>query len=555
MWPIMASRGGYVSTYETSSAVRRSALASPSPRYGSGAGATPRYGSSTPTLDQARFDRAQRQQQAGTAAAMGGNTSFSSTYGPTATASTASPRLSATMDTSAAVGEGIPPPQTSRTTQLNMSMIETKVRKLEESQMRIAGDVRVELQGMFSDRIKSLEGTVSDAVEKHSAELTRQQSHFSSLCGRLERSMADLEAQLKQQLAQQATQSQDRHEELSQQTKASIASQALSTEKSLQDYGVKLAQEIRELDEALRTRIDRDREMLDTKIDSETRTLNEKYGDVCVGIDNKVTSLFDELSSRTDSVVEGINTSLQSFDSELHRSNTELSKQIGVETRAVSDAVSTLEAVMGEKLSNTAVGIEQVSAERHEQLEVQLARMELAAQDVAKAQDERVDIGLAELKGFCAAELAEQSAMLGQEQASTAEQFEAIGTRLVAASERTDQQAERLEAALAALREEEVEPLSKRLADISSSVAKEFSERVSPIEKQLGDFLLKTEYKTGKMLDTMKIEEIIAAVGEMNDVIQEVDPAEKIVEFEDALNDMSVDLQLTMAMTSAISSD
>jgi hypothetical protein len=486
---------------------------------------------------------------------MGGNTSFSSTYGPTATASTASPRLSATMDTSAAVGEGIPPPQTSRTTQLNMSMIETKVRKLEESQMRIAGDVRVELQGMFSDRIKSLEATVSEAVEKHTAELTRQQSHFSSLCGRLERSMAELEAQLKQQLAQQATQSQDCHEELSQQTKASIASQALSTEKSLQDYGVKLAQEIRELDEALRTRIDRDREMLDTKIDSETRTLNEKYGDVCVGIDNKVTSLFDELSSRTDSVVEGINTSLQSFDSELHRSNTELSKQIGVETRAVSDAVSTLEAVMGEKLSNTAVGIEQVSAERHEQLEVQLARMELAAQDVAKAQDERVDIGLAELKGFCAAELAEQSAMLGQEQASTAEQFEAIGTRLVAASERTDQQAERLEAALAALREEEVEPLSKRLADISSSVAKEFSERVSPIEKQLGDFLLKTEYKTGKMLDTMKIEEIIAAVGEMNDVIQEVDPAEKIVEFEDALNDMSVDLQLTMAMTSAISSD
>jgi DNA anti-recombination protein RmuC len=459
------------------------------------------------------------------------------------------------MDASAAIGEGIPPPQNSRTTQLNMSMIETKVRKLEESQMRIAGDVRAELQGMFSERIKSLEGTVSEAVAKHTAELARQQSHFSSLCGRLERSMADLESQLKQQLAQQATQSQDRHDELSQQTKASMMSQALSTEKSLQDYGVKLAQEIRELDEAFRTRIDRDREMLDAKIDSEARTLNEKFGDVCVGIDNKVTSLFDELSSRTDSVVEGINTSLQSFDSELHRSNTELSKQIGVETRAVSDAVSTLEAAINEKLSNTAAGIEQVSTERHELLEVQLARMDLAAQDAAKAHDERVDIGLAELKGFCAAELAEQSALLAQEQASTAEQFEAVGTKLVAASERTDQQAERLEAAVAALREEEVEPLSKRLADISSSVAKEFSERVSPIEKQLGDFLLKTEYKTGKMLDTMKIEEIIAAIGEMNDVIQEVDPTEKILEFEDTLNDMSVDLQLTMAMASAVSSD
>ena len=145
-WLIMASRGGYVSTYETSSAVRRSALASPRYSGAVGSGSTPRYGSSTPTLDQARFDRAQRNQQASTAEGLGGSASFPSTYGATATIPAASPRLSATMDTSAAIGEAIPPPQTSRTTQLNMSMIETKVRKLEESQMRIAGDVRAELQ-------------------------------------------------------------------------------------------------------------------------------------------------------------------------------------------------------------------------------------------------------------------------------------------------------------------------------------------------------------------------------------------------------------------------
>ena len=542
----MASSSGFTSTYDTGrSSMRRSALASP--RYSPGA--TPRYGSSTPTLDQARFDRAQRSQQSASAIA-GDSSPFGSVYGTPI----ASPRLSASMDTSVSIGEGIPPSQNSRTTQLNMSLIEAKVRKLEESQMRVASDVRAELQGMFSERIKVLESTVSEAVESHAAELTRQRSHFSSLCDRLERSMADLESQFKQQLATQATQTQDRYDELSQQTKSSIASHALSTEKSLQDYGVKLAQEIRELDEALRARIDRDREMLDTKIDSETRTLNEKYGDVCVGIDNKATSLFDELSSRIDSVVEGTNTSLASFDAELHRSNTELRQHVGAETRAVSNAVGALEAAMDEKLSNAAMGIEKVATERHDQLELQLARMDLAAQDVAKAHDERLDTGLAELRGFCAAELAEQSAMMAQEQASTADQFEAVGSKLVAAGERTDQQVERLEAALAALREEEVEPLSKRLAEVSSSIAKEFSERVSPIESQLGDFLLKTEYKTGKMLDHMKIEEIVAAVGDMNEVIQEIDPADKIIEFEDALNDMSVDLQLTMAMTSAVSS-
>ena len=82
-----------------------------------------------------------------------------------------------------------------------------------------------------------------------------------------------------------------------------------------------------------------------------------------------------------------------------------------------------------------------------------------------------------------------------------------------------------------------------------NQVPKEFAARVAPIESQLGDFLLKAEYKTGKLLDSMKIDEIIAAVGEMNEVIQEVDPTEKIVEFEDSLSEMEVDLQITMAMS------
>ena len=544
----MASSRSYVSSYEQSPIVRRSALASP------------RYGASTPTLDQARFDRAQRQQSSLSSplgSSFAASTPIRSTSSSSAAAAaTVSPGLSAIGNSSsAAIGEGIPPPtQTSRTAQLNMSMLENKVHKLEEAQMRIAGEVRAELQGMFSDRIKTLETTVSEAVEKHAAELTRQQTHFSSLCGRLERSMADIEAHSKSQLEQQATHAQDRHEELSQQTKASLASQELSTEKSLHDYGVKLAKEIRELDAALLARIDRNQEMLDTKIDAEARTLNEKYGDVCVGIDNKVTSLFDETSSRVDSVVEGINTSLQSFDAELHRSNADLNKRIDTETAKLSASVSALETTMEEKLSNTAASMEGVSAERHEQVEVKLAHMELDAADAAKAQEARVQSALGELKGFCAAELAAQSAMVAQEQTSTAEKFEAMTGKLGAAGERADQQAEQLEAALAALRAEEVEPLSKRLEEVSSGVTKEFAARVAPIESQLGDFLLKAEYKTGKLLDSMKIDEIIAAVGEMNEVIQEVDPTEKIVEFEDSLSEMEVDLQITMAMTNAVSS-
>eukprot|EP01046_Picozoa_sp_COSAG06_P074802 COSAG06_NODE_23057_length_704_cov_0.611570_1_plen_182_part_00 len=176
----MASSRSYVSSYEQSPIVRRSALASP------------RYGASAPTLDQARFDRAQRQQSALSSplgSSFAASTPIRSTSSSSAAAAaTVSPGLSAIGNSSsAAIGEGIPPPtQTSRTAQLNMSMLENKVHKLEEAQMRIAGEVRAELQGMFSDRIKTLETTVSEAVEKHAAELTRQQTHFSSLCGRLQ---------------------------------------------------------------------------------------------------------------------------------------------------------------------------------------------------------------------------------------------------------------------------------------------------------------------------------------------------------------------------------
>ena len=285
----MAARPNYVSTYESSPIVRRSALASP------------RYGSSTPTLDASRYERAQRTSM--TPAADGYGTPsmrsamVTSSYGA---AVAASPAASAYGAGSPTIGEGVPPSgsQTSRTAQLNMSMLERKVQKLEDTQGRIAGEVRAELHGLFSDRIRTLETTVSEAVENHSAELTRQQSHFDSLCSKLERSMADLEGQLKQSLTQQGTALADRCDELSTQTKTTLAFQQLDTEKSLQDYGVKLAKEIRELDGALIARIDRNQEALDTRIETEARTINEKYGDVCVGIDNKLSALFEETSTR-----------------------------------------------------------------------------------------------------------------------------------------------------------------------------------------------------------------------------------------------------------------
>ena len=207
-----------------------------------------------------------------------------------------------------------------------------------------------------------------------------------------------------------------------------------------------------------------------------------------------------------DSVVEGINTSLQSFDSELHRSNADLNLRIDTETASVAASVGVLSQELEEKLSTTASGLEAVAAQRHEQVEVRLCGMDLSAEAMSKSFDERLATGLVELKGFCTKELAEQAALVFSnthgvfrpgcslesdeslmknddadqvvdEQTKVAEQFEDLTGRLGVAGEKADGQSEALEAALGALRSEEVEPLGKLLTSVSESVKKEFAER------------------------------------------------------------------------------
>ena len=153
----------YSNTYDSPS-MRRSTLSS---------ARTPRTPSSTPTLDQARLERAAR---SGTIATT-----------PTRRANIA---YGASSPAASGIGEGVPPgagSPVSRTAQLNLSMLESKVTKLEHEQGTMSAQIRSELEGLFHDRIRALETTVTGAVQKHQQELERQQSHFGTLCGRLER--------------------------------------------------------------------------------------------------------------------------------------------------------------------------------------------------------------------------------------------------------------------------------------------------------------------------------------------------------------------------------
>ena len=100
-------------------------------------------------------------------------------------------------------------------------------------------------------------------------------------------------------------------------------------------------------------------------------------------------------------------------------------------------------------------------------------------------------------------------------------------------------------------RAEERAPRGKRLDELQRSVAAELEERLTPLESGMGDMLLKTDYKTGKLLFAMKLDEVVAALGEMNEVIGEIDPADANNPFEDSMRDMEVDVQLALAMTNA----
>ena len=279
--------------------------------------------------------------------------------------------------------------------------------------------------------------------------------------------------------------------------------------------------------------------------------MNEKYGDVCVGLDNKLEDRFAETSARIDTVVEGVNTGLESFDAELERRTKAINARIADEAESAANALSSTESELTARVTADAENAEAAAASRHKALETRVAGAEAQQEADSAAQEQRLIGGLGELRSFCTEQFAAQSRSLSEQETSNAEKFQDLGNELSDASERAGRQVKGLEGALAELRSEELAPLGKRLDELQRSVAAELEERLTPLESGMGDMLLKTEYKTGKMLFDMKLDEVVAALGEMNEVIGEMDPADAINQFEDSMRDMEVDVQLALAMTNA----
>ena len=137
--------------------------------------------------------------------------------------------------------------------------------------------------------------------------------------------------------------------------------------------------------------------------------MNEKYGDVCVGLDNKLEDRFAETSARIDTVVEGVNTGLESFDAELERRTKAINARIADEAESAANALSSTESELTARLTADAEAAEAAAAARHKALETRVAGAEAQQEADSAAQEQRLIGGLGELRSFCTEQFAAQS--------------------------------------------------------------------------------------------------------------------------------------------------
>eukprot|EP01045_Picozoa_sp_COSAG04_P005622 COSAG04_NODE_264_length_18606_cov_9.965256_3_plen_223_part_00 len=148
--------------------------------------------------------------------------------------------------------------------------------------------------------------------------------------------------------------------------------------------------------------------------------MNEKYGDVCVGLDNKLEDRFAETSARIDTVVEGVNTGLESFDAELERRTKAINGRIADEAESAANALSSTESELTARTTADAEAAEAAAAARHKALETRVAGAEAQQEADSAAQEQRLIGGLGELRSFCTEQFAAQSRSLSEQETSNA---------------------------------------------------------------------------------------------------------------------------------------
>jgi hypothetical protein len=197
---------------------------------------------------------------------------------------------------SAATGDEAPRPSTgtsagngSLTTMLNMTMLEEKVAKLERRLEMQEAKALVGARDMLVDATVPLQ----ERLEEQEKRLTQQEKQVEVTCGQLSEQLARVQqAQQHLSSAHEANDGVDvRLAALAQDIRMELSTHTASTDAKLQEVQSGMQSVSRELEASVRSIIAEGSASIGERLDAEIKGLNEKFGDVCVGLDNKLTVL------------------------------------------------------------------------------------------------------------------------------------------------------------------------------------------------------------------------------------------------------------------------
>jgi len=347
----------------------------------------------------------------------------------------------------------------------------------------------------FSDVSAQLDAKFSSRAAEHEARTASSHEQFTQMASMLDERFSDQEGRMEQIAAQQSARLQA--------TEASFSVQ----QQSLEEKMMAVEQGSTEMCAAL------DAKLSDTAAAQDARAADshQHFTHVCSSLDEKFSETAAAQDARADESHQHMASMVSMLDKKLVESTAQLDHAID------SERVERISKVAAVEVSTeaTMATLERSTAERCDDLERVCTQQ-------AQALEQR-----------------------------TVETCAAVDSKF---TDRIAQQQDRIEATTQDL----TSRVEKEFADSVAQIAQldsKLGDVQSQVAAQMGDYLDKTEYKTQKMLTEMRVDEIEAAIGAMNEMIQEVEGPinDRITEFDEQLTEFSTDLTMLETVMTATS--
>lgn len=319
------------------------------------------------------------------------------------------PRL--TERSSATVSSSLDlPPATSSPRPLSSSnggsvAADARLARLEEQQAATAKRIE-DVEKFYRDKLQSMQQTVTDALFKCQSQIDMQQEHFAGLVTKLERKVHEVDddhtkraldnhtfltssvADLRQHLADEIDKMTATCSDLEARTKAGFE---------------KAEQELGNSSHAISQRIDGEVSQLNDTMAG----MNDKWVDICIGLDNKAVRLDDAQTERAQASESQLTARLSELATELEQSCTQL--QATTDKKLAKSADTTDEKLdrMTRQIESTNRALARAQEEAQSSLEHSTTEISIKLGTVAEELSQRVGVTKADLQAYVDSGLSE----------------------------------------------------------------------------------------------------------------------------------------------------